>query len=257
MAILVASSLGYQPIEMNASDTRTKKSIHEELADATLSCHAYGPKRLIIMDEVDGMGGSDRGGVAELIQVIKTSKIPILCICNDRQSASMRSLAQSCFELRVKRPNKTQIVARLLHIARAEGLAFEPNAAEMLVEQTGNDIRQAIHTMQVWRNTDIKTSGQKDSILRKSPFDACATILEGKQSLDDRYQSVFIDYSLVPLLVQQNYIDYSKTGIFKDSRLSNVQQMNQLAMVTRHTYVASHTYYCVPYLLLYPILIVV
>jgi hypothetical protein len=26
-------------------------------------------KRLVIMDEVDGMGGSDRGGIAELIKV--------------------------------------------------------------------------------------------------------------------------------------------------------------------------------------------
>lgn len=27
-------------------------------------------KHLLIMDEVDGMGGADRGGIAELIQVI-------------------------------------------------------------------------------------------------------------------------------------------------------------------------------------------
>jgi len=33
-------------------------------------------KRLIIMDEVDGMGGNeDRGGVQELIAVIKKSRV--------------------------------------------------------------------------------------------------------------------------------------------------------------------------------------
>jgi hypothetical protein len=37
------------------------------------------------MDEVDGMAGNeDRGGVAELIALIKTTRIPIICICNDR-----------------------------------------------------------------------------------------------------------------------------------------------------------------------------
>lgn len=41
-------------------------------------------KRVIIMDEVDGMGGSDRGGIPELIKVIKTSSTPIICVCNDR-----------------------------------------------------------------------------------------------------------------------------------------------------------------------------
>ncbi len=38
------------------------------------------------MDEVDGMAGNeDRGGILELINTIKSSKIPIICICNDRQ----------------------------------------------------------------------------------------------------------------------------------------------------------------------------
>lgn len=37
------------------------------------------------MDEVDGMSGhNDRGGNAELIKIIKTSKTPIICVCNDR-----------------------------------------------------------------------------------------------------------------------------------------------------------------------------
>ena len=41
-------------------------------------------KSVIIMDEVDGVGAGDRGGIAALIKVIKTSKTPIICICNDR-----------------------------------------------------------------------------------------------------------------------------------------------------------------------------
>ena len=41
-------------------------------------------KSVIIMDEVDGVGAGDRGGVAALIQIIKETKTPIICICNDR-----------------------------------------------------------------------------------------------------------------------------------------------------------------------------
>ena len=46
------------------------------------------------MDEVDGMGAGDRAGMAELIKLIKTSKIPIICICNDRSSQKVRSLGE-------------------------------------------------------------------------------------------------------------------------------------------------------------------
>jgi replication factor C subunit 1 len=36
------------------------------------------------MDEVDGVGSGDKGGISALIQAIKKSKTPIICICNDR-----------------------------------------------------------------------------------------------------------------------------------------------------------------------------
>ena len=91
------------------------------------------------------MGGSDRGGIAELIKLIKTSKTPIICICNDRQCPKIRSLANHCYDLRVRRPTKTQIATRIIALAKVEGLSVEQNAAELLVEQAGNDIRQVIH----------------------------------------------------------------------------------------------------------------
>ena len=43
-------------------------------------------KSLIIMDEVDGMSSGDRGGITAMINLIKNSRVPIICICNDRQS---------------------------------------------------------------------------------------------------------------------------------------------------------------------------
>ena len=74
------------------------------------------------MDEVDGMGGSDRGGIVELTKIIKSSSVPIICICNDRQSPKIRGLANNCYDLRVRRPTKTVIGQRLVAIAKREGL---------------------------------------------------------------------------------------------------------------------------------------
>jgi hypothetical protein len=54
---------------------------------------------------------------------------------------------------------------------------------------------------------------EKDSILRVNPFDACGTILSGRTPFQDRYEAFFVDYSLTPLLIQQNYIDSSKSGV--------------------------------------------
>jgi hypothetical protein len=51
------------------------------------------------MDEVDGMSGGDRGGVADLIETIKRSKVPVIAICNDKYHQKLKSLRNHCLEL--------------------------------------------------------------------------------------------------------------------------------------------------------------
>jgi replication factor C subunit 1 len=92
-ARIVTKELGFDTIEFNASDVRNKKSIELLLTDmcSNTSIDSFQPNRImnseknvIIMDEVDGLGASDRGGINALIQIIKKTKTPIICICNDR-----------------------------------------------------------------------------------------------------------------------------------------------------------------------------
>lgn len=61
------------------------------------------------MDEVDGMSAGDRGGVADLIASIKISKIPVICICNDRYSQKLKSLVNYCLLLSFRKPTKQQV----------------------------------------------------------------------------------------------------------------------------------------------------
>ena len=55
------------------------------------------------MDEVDGMSGGDRGGVQDLIESIKRSRVPIIAICNDKYHQKLRSLRNHCLELEYRR----------------------------------------------------------------------------------------------------------------------------------------------------------
>lgn len=45
------------------------------------------------------MSGGDRGGVTDLIQTIHRSKVPIICICNDKYNQKLRSLRNHTLEL--------------------------------------------------------------------------------------------------------------------------------------------------------------
>ena len=199
------------------------------------------------MDEVDGMGAGDRSGMAQLIQMIKNSKVPIICICNDRQSQKVRSLAQYCLDLRYQRPVKTTIARRAVEIGRMEGMAVEPNAAEAIAESCGNDIRQVLNCLQMWSCKKNKAGGSanmtykdlkdrkgeinKDEVLRVSMFDACRRIVEGSRGVDGtdlkavtsslmkRSDAYFVDYMLMGLMTHQNYLKVS-SGQFNKAKLA-------------------------------------
>jgi replication factor C subunit 1 len=268
-ATIVAKESGRDVIEFNASDVRSKKAIKDDMGDITGSYTLeFGKpainekrqssriKRCIIMDEVDGMGAGDRSGMSELIQMIKKSRVPIICICNDRQSQKMKSLLPYCMDLRYRRPTKSVIANRAVRIAAQEGFTVEQNAAEAIAESCGNDVRQVLNCMQMWASDsssesrmtykDLKqreSSINKDEILRVSLFDAARNILEGRRGLQGadasterqhffrRNDAFFVDYNFVGLLVQQNYIKVMQ-GQFNDAKRSN-DQSNILGVLER------------------------
>jgi replication factor C subunit 1 len=60
------------------------------------------------------MSSGDRGGITAIISMIKSTKVPIICICNDRSSDKIRSLAGHCLDVKFIAPNKAQVVRRLM-----------------------------------------------------------------------------------------------------------------------------------------------
>lgn len=101
----------YHLIEWNASDMRSKTQIENyvrHLQDNTVLKLSgvdqikNDSRTLILMDEVDGMSGSDKGGSTSLINMIKLTKVPIVCICNDRHNMKVRTLANYCLDLKLK-----------------------------------------------------------------------------------------------------------------------------------------------------------
>ncbi|RLM58197.1 replication factor C subunit 1 [Panicum miliaceum] len=254
-AKVVSQMLGLQAIEVNASDNRgkadskiekgvggsTSNSIKELISNATLNYgdnRAKHPKTVLIMDEVDGMSAGDRGGVADLISSIKISKIPIICICNDRYSQKLKSLVNYCLMLNFRKPTKQQMGKRLMEIAKKEGIQAQENAMEELAERVHGDIRMALNHLQymslsqsVVKYDDIRVrlnSSAKDEDI--SPFTAVDKLFGfngGRLRMDERIDYGMSDPDLVPLIIQENYINYRPNTIGKDE--SGVKRMNALA----------------------------
>ncbi|EFA03814.1 replication factor C subunit 1 [Tribolium castaneum] len=240
-ATLVAKELGLDIVEFNASDTRSKKLLHEEVAQLlstkTIAGYATGQpnvnrNRVLLMDEVDGMAGNeDRGGIQELIQLIKNSSVPIICMCNDRNHQKIRSLVNYCFDLKFTKPKLEQIRGAMMSICCKENIDVSTQALTEIIAGTGCDVRQTLNHLALLGSTkgeitvevaekESKAS-KKDTVM--GPWEVCRTVFTKSEHKDmsvaDRARLFFFDYSLGPLFIQENYLRVQPEGSKKEGLL--------------------------------------
>ncbi|XP_073948238.1 germ line transcription factor 1 [Choristoneura fumiferana] len=228
---LVCKELGFDTVEFNASDTRNKTLIKEQIGEllttTSLSGFAKGQtgkqavskKHVLVMDEVDGMAGNeDRGGLQELIGLIKAASVPIICMCNDRNSQKMRSLVNYCYDLRFTRPRVDQIKAAMMSVCCKEGIKVPGEALAQLIVAANQDVRQTLNLLSMWAVDPARASAdalhrdaaQTKKDIKLGPWEAIRKVFSAEEhktmSIHDKSDLFFYDYSLAPLFVQENYL---------------------------------------------------
>ena len=233
-AHLVAKLEGYDIVERNASDTRSKKLIEEGLRGvlSTNSLHGYfagdglkveasKKKLVLIMDEVDGMSAGDRGGVGALAAVCKKTEVPMILICNDRKLPKMKPFDYVTFDMPFRRPTVDQIRSRIMTIAYREKLNMPTPVINALIEGSHADIRQVVNmlstakldeeAMDFDKGKQMSKNWEKHVILK--PWDITQKILGGgmfasssKATLNEKIELYFNDHEFSPLMLQENYL---------------------------------------------------
>ncbi|OJZ91875.1 hypothetical protein ASPFODRAFT_39061 [Aspergillus luchuensis CBS 106.47] len=260
-AHLVAKLEGYDVVETNASDTRSKKLVENGLLGVldTTSLQGYfsgvgkkvesAKKNLVlIMDEVDGMSAGDRGGVGALASIAKKTHIPLILICNERRLPKMKPFDHVTYELPFRRPTAEQIRARLSTICFREGLRIPPQVLDSLIEGTNADIRQVINMLSTVKldqtNLDFEKGKQMSKAWEKhivlKPWDIVGKILSAqmfspssKATLNDKIELYFNDHEFSPLMLQENYLKTrpALTGAYhgREQKLKQLELMDNAA----------------------------
>ncbi|KAF2792769.1 DNA replication factor C, large subunit [Melanomma pulvis-pyrius CBS 109.77] len=256
-AHLVAKLEGYDVVEQNASDTRSKKLVEQGLKGVlnTTSLNGYfagdgkaveqsKKKLVLIMDEVDGMSAGDRGGVGALAAVCRKSEIPMILICNDRKLPKMKPFDHVTFELPFRRPTVDQIRSRIMTIAFREGLKMPGPVVNALIEGSHADIRQVVNmistakldqeAMDFSKGKEMSKNWEKHVILK--PWDIVQKILGGgmfasssKATLNDKIELYFNDHDFSPLMLQENYLGTNPIQALEYSGREKNLKMMELA----------------------------
>jgi replication factor C subunit 1 len=238
-AHLAAKLAGYDILESNASDTRSKKLVESGLSEVLNNNSLLGyfagegkeidkhkKKIVLIMDEVDGMSAGDRGGVGALAKVCKKTDIPMILICNERKLPKMKPFDFVTLDIPFRRPTVEQVRSRIATICHREGLKLPMNVIDALIEGSNKDIRQIINmistakldqtAMDFDQGKSMSKAWEKHVVLK--PWDICHKLLGGglfhpnsKATLNDKIELYFNDHEFSYLMIQENYLNTKPT----------------------------------------------
>jgi replication factor C large subunit len=150
----LANDMGWETVELNASDRRTADVVERfagrAARNATLGGASAGEsgRQLVVMDEADNLHGNyDRGGAGAITEVVKSAGQPVVLIANDYYEMS-RGLRNAAREIEFRDVSARSIVPVLRDVCRREGVEFEEEALRRIAERDDGDLRSAIRDLQ-------------------------------------------------------------------------------------------------------------
>ncbi len=231
IAHAAGKELGAEIFELNASDLRDKARLKEVLKPAIEQQSLIKTKKIILVDEADGVSSVDRGGLTELLSLITISTHPIIITANDIWDKRFSSLRTKSELVQLKELDYKTTKDILIEILRKENNFLDLNILTSISVKAKGDLRAAINDLQ----TAAKTPGisAEDFAERNKEtdiFNALRRVFKEKptEEILSVFDSVNMPIDEVILWVEENipmeyreielakaYERLSKTDIFK------------------------------------------
>jgi replication factor C large subunit len=154
LALAAAKENDLDVLELNSSDLRNRAKLEEVLKPATLQKSLFKKGRLLLVDEVDGVTGTDIGGVPELIRLIESTRHPMILTGNDIWQTKMAQLRQKCKLVEMKAIPQTSIVEILKRISDKEEMKKDLIFLNKIAIKSQGDVRAAINDLQSYSLDD-------------------------------------------------------------------------------------------------------
>jgi replication factor C large subunit len=185
----LADDLQMELVEKNASDYRTEDAINRFAGLASQYGSLFGGKRIVLLDELDGlMGNADKGGVKAITDIVKTARCPVVLIANNVYDPRFRTLRSYCLLIEFKKPPASSVVKHLNRVCEREGIQADENALSFIAQRSGGDVRSAVNDLQALAQgkkrltyDDVSWLAYRDR--QESIFNVLRTIIYSRTSL--------------------------------------------------------------------------
>ena len=152
--LAIAQALRFDVVIVNASDKRNKSSLQSvrnaslfSSLEESLGTNVIG--QILLIDEVDGLSGTaDRGGIKEIVDIIKDTRVPIILTANDISAQKFQSLRKNCELSKFESPTEEDVLKILKRISKSESIKVTNQTLLKIIKKSKNDIRGSINSFQ-------------------------------------------------------------------------------------------------------------
>lgn len=215
----VAKENNLDLIELNASNYRTASQIREVIGKSMRQKSLFKKGKIFVIDEIDGLASQeDKGGVAELVNLIKDSYHPIVFISNDPWNVKLKPLRSYCQLVQFGKVPFWSILKKLQYICQNEGMKCDSEVLKFIAKMADGDLRSAINDLEMIsrgkkeiKMDDIKSINQREREM--SIFDVLKMIFKTKTAISAKLaiQNSEKDVEEIFWWIEQNIInEYEK-----------------------------------------------
>ncbi len=168
----IANELGYDPIEVNASDLRDKTHLHYIVENIRAPSLLTMKPRLIILDEIDALPSEGRAIVSLVKELISKEGVPIVMTANDpyeRHLYEIRSMSQM---VKFYRLRWTTVLQVLKEICQKEGVMISTDILKRIAQNSQGDLRAAINDLESIAKGDKALAESIGKILGKRDIES-------------------------------------------------------------------------------------
>ena len=257
LAKVLLEEYDYDTCEFNASELRNQKQVRESLAEINGNMNVLSfmvsKKRSmgVIMDEIDGMSGNDKGGLTELMNTIFNKKggkekiptgSPFICISNSVDK-KIKTLRDKSVSIKFSRPNKMLMTRLIERILKAENIEIDYIEIGKIMSHSQGDYRRLVNileylfynkkteeeVLEVWENVSELLSKFDKKTESGTGYDSVSRILNTKMELDEYYKEYSDNPSLISLLLFENVVN----TITKNRKGKNTEKAEVLRDIMR------------------------
>ena|SRR3989338_1733729 len=176
LALAAAKENNLDVLELNSSDLRNRTKLEAVLRPATEQKSLFKKGKLLLVDEVDGVTGTDIGGIPELVKLVSTTGHPMILTCNDVWQSKLSPLRPKCKLVEMKSLHQSVILELLRKICQEEKFKDDINSLLKIAIKSQGDVRAALNDLQSYtlgENVIIDIKEKRDvednifNILRK------------------------------------------------------------------------------------------